>query len=71
MAFGGLWEGCILALFWQTECFMGVFSTGTEKRGLSGFSGIGRRTGRGKGARIGLICPQGLDPLIPGISEEG
>ena len=44
-AFGGLWEGWFSAVFWQTERFRGVFSTRTEKRELSGFSGIGRSTG--------------------------
>jgi hypothetical protein len=63
-AFGGLWERGIPAIFWQTEQFKGVFSTGTENRELSGFSGIDRSTKKGKGARIGRICPQGPDPLF-------
>jgi hypothetical protein len=41
-----------------------VFSTGTEMKVVSGFSGIDRRTKKGKGTRIGLICPQVHDPLF-------
>jgi len=41
-----------------------VFSTGTEKKDILGFSGIGpERTGE-KGACIGFIFPQGPDPRI-------
>jgi hypothetical protein len=43
-AIGGLWERCISPLFWQTERYLSVFSTGTEKKAVSGFSGINRRT---------------------------
>jgi hypothetical protein len=41
---------------------MGVFSTGTEKKDISGFSGIERDRGKGKKSRKRLICPQGPDP---------
>jgi hypothetical protein len=43
-AFGGLWARRFPAVFWQTKRFKGVFSTGTEKKELSGFSGIDRST---------------------------
>jgi len=59
MAFGGLVARCISPLFWQTWQYSGLFSTGTEKEDFAGFSGIGLDSRRGKGARIGLICPQG------------
>ena len=49
---------------------MGLFSTGTEKRRLSGSSGIDRSTKEGKGTRIGLISPQNTDSHIPGVSDE-
>ena len=42
-----------------------------KKRELSGFSGIGWRTGGGKGARIGLICPHNTDPHTPDIFAGG
>ena len=64
MPFDGLWERRISPLFWQSERLKCVFSTGTKTRRLSGFSGIDWRTGLGKGARLGLICPQGPDPLF-------
>jgi hypothetical protein len=51
-------------VFWQTEHNIGVFSTGTENKELSGFSGIDRDTGKGKGARIGYIFPLGEIPEI-------
>jgi hypothetical protein len=38
--FGAGYTRCDSAVFWQTERFKGVFSTGNEKRRLSGFSGI-------------------------------
>ena len=41
-----------------------VFSTGTEKKGNTGFSGFGPEIGGGKGARIGLIFPQVPTPLF-------
>jgi hypothetical protein len=50
---------------------MGVFSTGTEKKDISGFSGIDRRTKEGKGTLIGLIIPQNTDSHIPGVSDGG
>jgi hypothetical protein len=31
---------CKSAVFWQTERLLGIFSTGTEKGGFTGFSGI-------------------------------
>jgi hypothetical protein len=34
---------------------MGIFSTGTEKKRFTGFSGVDRGTKKGKGTRIGLI----------------
>jgi hypothetical protein len=43
---------------------LGLFSTGTEKRRLTGFSGIERDSGKGEKARKRLICPQGPDPLF-------
>jgi hypothetical protein len=41
---------------------MGVFSTGTEKGDITGVSGIGPSTSGGKGARIGLVFPEGILP---------
>jgi hypothetical protein len=70
-AFDGLWEWCISAVFWLTERFKGVFSTGTEKRELSGFSGIGPGTRGRKEAHRAVIWVQGLDPMIPGLSYGG
>ena len=43
------------ALFLQSGRKLRLFSTGTEKGGFTGFSGIGRDIGKGKGARIGLV----------------
>ena len=64
MPFGGLWEGAFPAVFWHSGRYSGVFPPGAEKRGFAGFSGSGRHTGKGKGARTGLTCPQGPKPLI-------
>jgi hypothetical protein len=55
MPFGGLWERCKSAVFWQTECEMGVFSTGTKKGDNLGVSGIGRYIWKEKGAQFGRI----------------
>jgi hypothetical protein len=43
-AFGMLLERSKSAVFYQTERYLGVFSTRTEKEGFTGFSGIGRET---------------------------
>jgi hypothetical protein len=48
MAFGRLLTRFKSAVFWQSKRERGVFFTGTEKRELSGFSGIGRDIGKGK-----------------------
>ena len=48
-ALDGHWERCKSALFWQTERFLGAFSTGTEKEGFTGFSIIDQEIRRGKG----------------------
>ena len=37
-AFGGLLVRLKFAVFWQTKRNLGVFSTGTEKEGFTGFS---------------------------------
>jgi hypothetical protein len=42
----------------------GLFSTGTEKKDILEFSGIGSERVGEKGARIGLIFSQGPDPRI-------
>lgn len=70
-AFGSHQERCFPVVFWHLAPHLGVFSTGTEKKDISGFSGIDRITNEGKGARIGLICPQDTDPHIPGIFDRG
>ena len=49
-AFGMLWERGKSAVFYQTERYLGVFSTRTEKEGFTGFSGICWEIGKGKGA---------------------
>jgi hypothetical protein len=49
-AFGGLLARDKSAVFWQTGQYFGVFSTRTEKEGFTGFSGTGRKGGRGNGA---------------------
>jgi hypothetical protein len=41
---------CKSAVFWQTERLLGVFSTGTEKGGFTGFSGIDKFIQKRKGA---------------------
>lgn len=65
MAPGGHWARGFPTVFWQTERYLGLFSTGIEKGGLSGFSGIDRSTLKGKGVCIGLICSHRLDLQIP------
>jgi hypothetical protein len=55
---------CKSAVFCQTEQLLGIFSTGNEKGGFTGISDISKHFWKGKGARIGLICPQGPDPLF-------
>jgi hypothetical protein len=62
---------CIFALFRQTERYNAFVSIGTEKKELLRFSGMGRDSGKAKGARIGLIYPQGPGPLIPGVPDKG
>jgi hypothetical protein len=64
-AIGGLLVRCKSAIFFQTEQLLGIFSTGTEKGGFTGFSGIEMNSGNGKKARKRRICPQGPDPLFP------
>ena len=59
MPFGGHWARGFPPVFWQSGRDLSLFSTGTEKRDLSGVSGINRSTWGGNGARIGVICPQG------------
>ena len=56
-AFGGLLVRSKFALFWQTKQNLGVFSTGTEKRRFTGFSGISRDIIEGNKAQNGLIFP--------------
>jgi hypothetical protein len=46
--FGDHWERAFPPVFWQSGCDPGVFSTGTEKKELSGFSGIDIDKRRGK-----------------------
>jgi hypothetical protein len=58
------------AVFWQTGQYVGVFSTGTQKKGYAGFSGIGSATKMGKWARIGLIFHQDNDPLHSRFPEK-
>jgi len=70
MTAGGLLLRGISAVFRQTKRESGVFSTGTKKNDFTGFSGIGCKIGKGKGAHNGFIFPQGSDPLILGISDE-
>jgi len=41
MAFGGLYERGIPAVFWQTGRYSGVFFTCPETDGFTGFSGLG------------------------------
>jgi hypothetical protein len=48
---------CKSAVFWKTERYLGVFSTGTEKEGFTGVSIQHVRIEVGIGARIGLIFP--------------
>jgi hypothetical protein len=55
MAFSGLWARCKSGVFWQTERYLGVFSTRTEKGGFLGFSGINYDIRREIGARMGRI----------------
>jgi hypothetical protein len=50
--------------------YLNTFSTGTEKGDISGFSGIGPGTGGGKGARIGLILPEGNLPSFLRLPDE-
>jgi hypothetical protein len=66
MPFSGFWEGGISPSFYQSERNLDLFSTGTEKKRLSGFSGFDRCTNWGKGARKWLICPHSPDPLFQG-----
>jgi hypothetical protein len=55
MTLGGLWARGIPAVFWQTGRKTGVFSTGTEMNGLSGFSGMGWDEKNGDKAQFRLI----------------
>jgi len=41
---------------------MGIFSTGTEMKRFTGFSGIERDSEKGEKASKRLICPQDPDP---------
>ena len=63
---GGLLLRCISAVFCQTKQESGVFSTGTENNGFTGFSGIALKTKRGNGARFGRFRDSG-DCIIPGF----
>jgi hypothetical protein len=69
-AFDDGYTRCNSALFWQTERLLSIFSTGREKNGFTGFSGIGPDTVGGKGARIGLILPEGNFPSILRFSDK-
>ena len=55
MAFGGQWAICIPAVFWQTGRYLGVFSTGTETDGFTGFRGRAEILEMRKEAWIGRI----------------
>ena len=56
-AFSGRLMRSKYAVFWQTKQNLGVFSTGTEKRRFTGFSGISRDIIEGNKAQNGLIFP--------------
>jgi len=62
-----LWINFELA---KTPLF-GIFSTGTEKGGFTGFSGIDKFIKKRKGAWNVLIFPQNTDSLIPGVFDGG
>ena len=68
--FPGLLERCKSALFWQTEPYMGVFSTRTEKADFTGFFGIDSVRKREKGARIGLIFHGVIYPSFLRVIDE-
>jgi len=59
---------CISAVFCQTKRESGVFSTGTEKNGFAGFSGIALKTGWGNGALFGRFRDSGV-VLSPDLGE--
>jgi hypothetical protein len=61
---GGLLMGCKSAVFCQTEHYLGLFSTGTEKERFSGFSGSVPETVYGNGARIKRIFDVVISPLF-------
>jgi hypothetical protein len=60
---------CKSAVFWQTERYLTVFPTGTEKKDILGFFGLGWYMGKGNGACIGLISPKNTDSHIPGVFD--
>jgi hypothetical protein len=55
MGIGGSWERCKSAVFWQTDQYLTVFSTRTEKEGNTGFPGSVLHHRKRKGAQFGLI----------------
>jgi hypothetical protein len=61
---------CKSAVFWQTEQYLSVSSTGTENGGYTGISGINRNIGKEKGDHLGLFLTHQLLPQIPGRSDE-
>jgi len=60
--FGGLQERCISAVFLQKGLFLGVFSTGTETDGFTGFSGNALGYPGGKRALNRAYLLPGLKP---------
>ena len=51
----GHWEGCFLAVFWQTGCDSGVFLTCSQSDGFPGFSGYLMMGCMANRARFGRI----------------
>jgi len=60
MGFGCHQVRCKSAVFWQTGRYNPFVSTGTEKGGFTGFSGIARHIRKGKGARFEIFFPKGM-----------
>ena len=64
----GPWVRCKSAVFWQTDQYLTVFSTRTEKEGNTGFFGSVWHPKKRKGAWYGLIFTQVTHAQYQGIS---